>query len=209
MNSQPKLPFDNLEVPHDEPNTRRDIVAGADSEERRSPNIEIDEPMAVRIVRSKRRKKTVGAHVVDGVVEVVVPTWMSKVEAERFADQMRARFEKKRATSDADLMLRSRSISRTYGLPNAASVRWVSNQNGRWGSCTPLDGSVRLSDRLKKAPMWVIDYVLMHEIAHLKHPDHSSAFWSEVNRYPKTERARGFLDGLGFAENEPLKDELS
>ena len=159
-----------------------------------------DSALGIRIVRSKRRKKSVGAQIVNGIVEVVVPTWMSKVDAERHAEQMRVRFERKRGKSHLDLLSRARSLARTYDLPQPESVRWVTNQNNRWGSCTPVDGSIRLSHRLRKAPQWVLDYVLVHELCHLRHLDHSPAFWAEVNRYPKTERARGFLIGLTYAE---------
>lgn len=182
---QPALPFDDVAP---EPRLVRDEAIA-------------NEPLPVRIVRSKRRKKSVGAQVVDGVIEVVVPMWMSKSEADRFGEQMRGRFERKRVSSDVDLVRRARELARTYHFPLPNSVKWVTNQTGRWGSCTPVDGSIRLSERLKKTPQWVIDYVIVHELGHLRHPDHSPAFWAGVNQYPKTERARGFLMGMGLAED--------
>ena len=63
----------------------------------------------------------------------------------------------------------------------------------RWGSCTPADGSVRISVRLAPFPLWVLDYVLVHELAHLAVADHSPRFWALVDRYPLSERARGYL----------------
>ena len=48
-------------------------------------------------------------------------------------------------------------------------------------------------------PDWVIDYVLLHELAHLVVPSHSPAFWTLLSRYPKTERARGYLEGVSAA----------
>jgi predicted metal-dependent hydrolase len=182
MSDQQTLPFDDRD-----PDRADEPLAGA--------------ALSVRIVRSKRRKKTVGAQIVDGVVEVTVPTWMSKAEAERYAEQMRARFERNRGKSHLDLIERAHALANTYGLPEPASVRWVTNMNNRWGSCTPVDGSIRMSHRLQKTPQWVVDYVLVHELAHLRHPDHSPAFWAAVNSYPRTERARGFLIGLSYAEN--------
>ena len=74
-------------------------------------------------------------------------------------------------------------------------MRWVGNQNQRWGSCTPDTQEIRLSTRLQPMPAWVVDYVLVHELAHLYVSDHSAAFWDLVGHYPQTERARGFLDG--------------
>ena len=48
-------------------------------------------------------------------------------------------------------------------------------------------------------PSWVLDYVLVHELAHLRVPGHGPKFWALVDRYPRTERARGYLDGISAA----------
>ena len=48
-------------------------------------------------------------------------------------------------------------------------------------------------------PDWVLDYVLVHELAHLVVPGHGPQFWSLVDRYPRTERARGYLEGVAAA----------
>jgi predicted metal-dependent hydrolase len=74
----------------------------------------------------------------------------------------------------------------------------VDNQEWRWGSCTPADGAVRISSRVAAEPSWVLDYVIVHELAHLDAPSHDAAFWQIVNRYPKAERARGFLMARGL-----------
>jgi predicted metal-dependent hydrolase len=158
-------------------------------------------PLEVRILRSARRKKSVGAQIKDGVVEVTVPMWMSRAEADRFAEQFRKKFEKTRSSTSVDLAARAKSLSRTYGLPKPLSIRWVTNQNSRWGSCTPTDSTIRINNRLAKVPVWVLDYVIVHEICHLRHPNHSAEFWALVNTYPLTERARGFLLGMGMVED--------
>jgi predicted metal-dependent hydrolase len=75
----------------------------------------------------------------------------------------------------------------------------VENQNSRWGSCTPSDRTIRLSTRLQGMPTWVIDYVLVHELAHLIESGHTPAFWSWVDRFPRAERAKGFLEGVAAA----------
>jgi len=78
-------------------------------------------------------------------------------------------------------------------------VRWVDNQRYRWGSCTPEDASIRISERVRGMPDWVIDYVILHELVHLIVPTHGSYFWALVGRYPKAERARGYLEGVSAA----------
>ena len=80
------------------------------------------------------------------------------------------------------------------------SVRWVTNQNGRWGSCTPADRTIRISHRIQDMPDWVIDYVLLHELAHLVEANHGPRFWALVDTYPRAERAKGFLAGVSHAD---------
>lgn len=110
--------------------------------------------------------------------------------------------------SSEDLFTRANELAGEY-LPagvRPSSVRWVTNQNARWGSCTPMNGSIRISHRLKKMPAWVLDYVLVHELAHLVERGHGEDFWRIVNEYPRTERARGFLDGVSYFEQSPTPD---
>lgn len=71
-----------------------------------------------------------------------------------------------------------------------------------WGSCTMDDGSIRISSRVASFPSWVLDYLLVHELAHLVVGDHSPAFWAVVNRYPKTEHARGYLIAKSTDEDD-------
>jgi hypothetical protein len=78
----------------------------------------------------------------------------------------------------------------------------------RWASCTPEDGSIRVSERLRSVPSWVLDYVLVHELAHLRVAGHDAAFWSLVTRYPRAERARGYLDGLSAGAALPFQQDL-
>jgi predicted metal-dependent hydrolase len=179
-----------------------DVDTGPDTDDEFVDPEELRVPMEVQIVKSKRSRKTVSAHLVDGVIHVSVPKWMSRAEATKYAEGMRLRFEKKRASSHVDLMARARGLCRTYDLPKPSSIRWVTNQRMRWGSCTPTEGSIRINHLLAKLPIWVLDYVLVHELAHLRHPDHSAEFWATVARYPKTERARGFLEGFELRESE-------
>lgn len=150
-------------------------------------------PLAVEVTRSRRRRKTAQAQLVGSTLEVRIPAACSSDEEQYFVDHFRQKFERTRAAAMTDLDRRAAELARTYGLPSPKSIRWVSNQKRQWGSCTPSDGSIRLSDRMAGFPRWVIDYVIVHELAHLVEADHGPGFWELVNAYPKTERARGYL----------------
>jgi predicted metal-dependent hydrolase len=125
--------------------------------------------------------------------------------------RLAAREERVRSTDD-ELLARARRLTARY-LPDhvhqvmPASVRWVTNQNGRWGSCTPDDGTIRISHRIQEMPDWVVDYVLLHELAHLVVPSHNARFWDLVARYPRAERARGYLEGISAATGMVLQDD--
>lgn len=161
--------------------------------------------MKVEVVRSPRRRKTVQAREVGGVLRVSIPANMTKAEEEHWVAEMLRRMQRKSAASLIDLEERARVLAGRYGLREPVSIRWVDNQEWRWGSCTPADGSIRISSRLAREPGWVIDYVVVHELAHLSVPGHGSRFWSLVERYPLTERARGFLIARGL-ENAAGED---
>jgi predicted metal-dependent hydrolase len=167
----------------------------------------------VEVRRSVRRRRTVTAYREAGRTVVLIPAAFSPAEERRWVAQMVAKLqtrEERRRRSlggDDELMARAQALSAAHldGVPQPASVRWVDNQNRRWGSCTPADRSIRLSSRLRAMPEYVVDYVLVHELAHLVEPSRDTRFWSLVARYPRAERARGFLEGVevGAAHGAP------
>jgi len=112
--------------------------------------------------------------------------------------------ETKKSLDDTLLQRRAQALNRRYfdGKLKWQSIRWVTNQHNRVGSCTPATGTIRISHRLNEMPAFVRDYVIMHELAHLKEANHSKKFWKLVNRYPKTERARGYLMAVGLEQAE-------
>src|SRR6478735_12233855 len=169
----------------------------------------------VEVRRSKRRRRTVSAYRDGDRVVVMIPASLSRKEEAEWVETMLARLErseKRRKPSDADLHRRATELSDKYlgGLAIPETVRWVDNQRSRWGSCTPGDRTIRLSTRLQGMPGWVIDYVLVHELAHLLEPGHDASFWGWVDRYPQAERAKGFLIGFSTAArlDPPPGDEL-
>jgi len=118
---------------------------------------------------------------------------MSGEDEERWVAEMLSRLDRRRATEATDLDARARVLAARYRLPAPVTVRWVDNQHSRWASCSPTDGVIRVSSRLAGFPAWVVDYVLVHELAHLVEPRHGTAFWALVHRYRRAERARGYL----------------
>lgn len=150
----------------------------------------------VEIVRSARRRQTISAEERNGVVRVLMPAGMSEEEESQWVAEMLSRLDRRRTRgprNDADLFARAGALARRYRLPQPASIRWADNQRSRWGSCTIDDRSIRLSTALRDYPEWVVDYVIVHELAHFIEPGHGARFWEIVNRYPRAERARGFL----------------
>lgn len=159
--------------------------------------------MKVEVVRSPRRRKTVQARLVGGTVRVYIPAAMSHQEEQRWVAEMVGRMERKAAAAPIDLAKRARVLATQYGLERPTSIRWVSNQEMRWGSCTPSERTIRISTRLGREPSWVVDYVIVHELAHLSVRSHGPRFWALVGRYPLAERARGFLMARGSETGEP------
>ncbi len=165
----------------------------------------------VVVRRSRRRRRTVTAYRDGASVVVLIPASMSKRDEERTVSDMVARLERseqRRRPSDEQLLARALTLNDDYlgGLATPQSVRWAA-QNARWGSCTPADRSIRVSTRVQGMPTWVLDYVLVHELAHMIEPNHDEKFWSWVQHYPRAERARGYLDGWSAAQDGVTDEE--
>ncbi|MFO7662458.1 MAG: M48 family metallopeptidase [Chloroflexota bacterium] len=159
----------------------------------------------IEIIRSNRRKKTVSARLDQGVLVIRAPQSMSDAELAPIIDNLKGRMQRRQVNipqTDENLEKRARELNRKYfgGRLRWESVRYVTNQNNRFGSCTPDNGTIRISHRLATMPAWVRDYVLIHELAHLEEANHGPRFWQLVNRYPLTERARGYLMAVGLEE---------
>lgn len=168
----------------------------------------------VVVRRSARRTRTVTAYRERNTIVVLLPLRLSRAEEQRHVGELVAKVLAREATaatarSDSELEERARHLRARYltsgvaGAPAPTTVTWVSNQRRRWGSCTPGTGAIRLSDRLRPMPDWVVDYVLLHELAHLVEPTHSARFWSLVSAYPLAERAKGFLEGYLVGLGQP------
>jgi predicted metal-dependent hydrolase len=164
----------------------------------------------LEIRASTRRTKTGTAHWSGTRIVVAIPSRLRGRERDQFVDELvrRAMRERPQASAhDAALEERARVLSELYTdarLPS--SVRFVANQRRRWASCSPATGEIRLSTRLRNVPDWVLDAVLVHELAHLHVVEHSPEFHAIADRHPRQADAELFLDGyqlgLGVAEEE-------
>ena len=169
----------------------------------------------VEVRRSAKRRRTVSAYLDGRRIVVLIPSRFTKAEEAQWVREMVNRLDasarRRRDGGDATLVRRAAELSTSYlgGRAQPASVRWVATMRTRWASCTPADGTIRLSERLRDMPHWVRDYVLVHELAHLLVPGHGPDFWALVQRYPRTERARGYLDGVSAAAHLDLVDDLA
>ncbi|QCB93046.1 M48 family metallopeptidase [Cellulomonas shaoxiangyii] len=169
----------------------------------REPDPRVVAAPAVEVRRSRRRVRTVSAWREGERTVVAIPARFTRAQEREWVGRMVERLvaqERRRRPSDAQLLARAQDLSRRYlgGRAVPSTVRWSSNQGRRWGSCTPSDGTIRISDRVRGMPRWVLDYVLLHELAHLLQPGHGPTFWAELTPYPHTQRARGFLEGYAF-----------
>jgi len=156
----------------------------------------------VEVRVSKRRKKTAGAHWEGERIVVVVPTHLRGSERDDMVEHLTRRLTRHRPhlhASDHLLEERARELGHTYldGV-EPSSIRWATNQGKRWGSCTLATREIRISSRLRVAPAWVLDAVLVHELAHLLEPNHSPRFRALESRFPRTRDANIFLEGYGL-----------
>lgn len=163
------------------------------------------------VVRSTRRRRTVSADQVDGVLRLRIPHRLARRHVEEHARAFRRRMRRQSGGAprgDDELLARARELSRQYleGVPQPTSVSWSSRQRSRWGSTTSTTGEIRLSSRLQQMPLWVQDAVLIHELAHLVEPGHGPRFKELVGRYPRTVQADAFLEGVSFAVRTGLRD---
>ena len=179
-------------------------------------SLPLDQPLAevpLEFVRHPRARRYVIRVADDGRVRVTVPRWGSKREAARFAARERAwiererrRLDEARATAspyaddfDPSLRERARRELPLRLVELAACHRLtvprisIRNQKWRWGSCSP-SGHICLNWRLIQMPGAICDYVMIHELMHLKRMDHSPRFWRLVAAAcPDYQAARAWL----------------
>ena len=172
----------------------------------------------IRIVRSDRRRRTISARLVENgtVLEVLAPLAATDTELAPIIENLKQRVmrhaERRDTADDTVLARRAAELNRQYfdGKLRWNEIRYVTNRQRRYGSCTPATAVIRISHRVATMPAWVRDYIIVHELAHLREANHGPRFWKLVERYPRVERARGYLICLGLeAEgDEPAESDV-
>lgn len=183
----------------------------AGSDEAAPPREDVGDPRwapQVEVRISKRRRKTSEAKWVGGRIVVSLPAHLDVESRQKtidwLVDRLLTRHRLQAGLTDEDLLARAIELSDRYLVgARPVSVRWVTNQTARWGSCSYYSGDIRVSHRLRVVPEWVLDSVLVHEVAHLTHPDHSRAFHELAGAYPRHKDAGVFLAGYGLGLSNP------
>ena len=166
--------------------------------------------MEVRIIRSRRRKRTISARLVKDTLLVSAPLMLSQERLEKIVADFKVKFEKKKLKQELDRKQNLIDIARKLNVKyfenklKINSIEYVTDQNSKYGCCNFRDGWIRVSHKVGLMPEWVRDYVIVHEMAHLIEPNHSSAFWDIVSRYKLAERARGYLMAVGIEGEEGI-----
>ena len=162
----------------------------------------------ITIIRSAKRRKTIQTKYTNDHLWIYFPCGMSKSEEQKWVDKIVSKMEKrqqrqKSKTNDSWLWSRAQDLNKRFFNGSLDfSINFVSNQHSRFGSCTSVDKTIRISDRVASMPVWVKDYVIVHELAHLLYPDHSKDFWGKVDEYRYAERAKGYLIAIGLEPDE-------
>lgn len=158
----------------------------------------------VEIRLSARRERTIAGRMERGRVIILAPMSMDASRLRRSTADLVDRVRRRNnvaagQTSDDDLLLRAAELNDKYleGRAEFRSVRWVGNMTRRWASCSVDSGRIRVSDRLKEVPGYVLDSVIIHELVHTWIPDHGPEFHVWAAKAPQAERATGYLEAYG------------
>ena len=152
--------------------------------------------LQVKVIRSPRRRRTLQARLRHGRIEVRVPADLDPAEEKRQVAELADRVRRQLAATEIDLTGRANALADQFDLPQPSRIEWSDRMEQRWGSCSIHTGHVRISSRLSQLPEWVVDYVIVHELAHLIEAGHGADFDLLVQRLPRAERARGYLQAI-------------
>ena len=154
-----------------------------------------------RVIRSSRRKKSMNAFRNNGLIEIHIPDRMTRRQEIEIIPEMislvLSRELRQRASNELLEGLADRLLATL--LPEfterPSSIQWRPMRE-RWGSCTTMDRTIRIAERLNGCPEYVVSAVIFHELIHLRIPDHGPDFYALLDRYPERLRAEAYLAGF-------------
>lgn len=192
------MPPHEHERPDNHNRPRRAVEQGRDSNlSEPALSVDIMSDLPIDVIRSKRRTRTVQGSLMDGRIRVMVPDGLDPEEETRLVEDIANRISRRATSEGVDLSVRAAELAGRYGLSEPAEIVWSHRQMRRWGSCSPKQGRIRISSRLAGMPDWVLDWVVVHELAHLEVADHGPRFQALARRYELAERAEGYLIAVG------------
>jgi predicted metal-dependent hydrolase len=160
--------------------------------------------MEFKIIRSRRRRRTVSARVIKDTLLISAPAMLSQERLDGIVADFKIKFERKKIKEELDrkqsLVDIAQKINEQYfeNKLKVNSIEYAIDQDSKFGCCNYGSGRIRVSHKVGLMPGWVRDYVVIHEMAHLVEPNHSASFWEIVSRYKLAERARGYLMAAGL-----------
>lgn len=158
--------------------------------------------LALRV--SRKKVKNINVRLVGTELRVSAPRWVSENELhdaiQSLARRLVRRERARKVNTEHDALELARRVARKFpDRPEIMAARFSTGQISRWGSYSTRTRTIQLNAALRPMPSWVLEAVVAHELAHIRHPDHSVAFWNLLRRVcPETDRARYFLEGVSW-----------
>jgi predicted metal-dependent hydrolase len=156
------------------------------------------------LIMQRKDVKNVNARLRDSTLFVSAPRRMPQETVDSvvqtLARTLIRRAHAKRVNGEEDALSLARRVAERFPTPlRVDRVEFVTTQTSCWGTYSTRTQTVRLNATLRAMPIWVLEAVVAHELAHMAHPNHSSAFWSLTRQVcPNTDRAQAFLLGVSW-----------
>lgn len=156
------------------------------------------------LVLARKRVKNVNVRLVGDELRVSAPPSLPDDRLTEIvvslAQRLLRRRHADRVNREVDALELAQRVARRFpDSPEVAAVRFTTNQRARWGSYSVRIRTIHLNAALRRMPRWVLEAVVAHELAHVRHPNHSPAFWNLLRGVcPETDRAKAFLEGVGW-----------
>ena len=163
--------------------------------------------MEVKIIRSRRRRRSVGARLVDDVLLVNAPLLIPQGRLDEIINDFKLKFARQKIKASLDqeknLLTLAKILNKEYfnNELKINAIEYTTNQNTRYGCCNYRTAKILISHKIGLMPNWVRKYVLLHEMAHLIQPNHGRQFRQIVARYKLAERARGYLMAISQGQS--------